>query len=238
MTEHDVPVPGLPGSLEGLRVAQLSDLHLASLGHIHDRVVGEIRSRDPQLVVLTGDAIEEAASLGALKELCRALAGPGRTLLATRGNWEHWGEVPFGDLRAAYTAVGATLLGDESLAVGEGLVVVATDDGCTGHARPAAAFKDPPAGAARLLLTHAPGILDEMTPSWRYDLALCGHTHGGQATALGYPIWTPPGSGRFVAGPYTTPGGAAYVSRGIGTSILPVRFASRPELPFFRLARA
>jgi len=48
----------------------------------------------------------------------------------------------------------------------------------------------------------------------------------------------PPGSGRFVAGWYSTPVGRMYVSRGIGLSVLPVRLMCRPELAFFRLARA
>ena len=67
-------------------------------------------------------------------------------------------------------------------------------------------------------------------------LNLAGHTHGGQVRfGAGLVPFVPPGSGRFVSGWYDTPAGRAYVSRGTGTSILPVRFTCRPELPVFRL---
>ncbi len=237
VTERDIPVPGLPASLRGLVIAQLSDLHLSSLGALHDRVAAEIRARDPALCVITGDAVEAKAALAPLQELCRSLAAPGREVLATIGNWEHWGEVPIADLRAAYARTGARLLANESMALPSGLAVTATDDACSGHADVGTALRDPARGAARLFLTHAPGLFDELPPGApRFDLGLAGHTHGGQVTILGAAtLWVPPGSGRFRAGAYDTAHGPVYVSRGVGTSVLPVRFTCRPELPFFRL---
>ncbi|MDI1479402.1 metallophosphoesterase [Polyangium sp. y55x31] len=236
IAEHDVPVPGLPRGLEGFRIAHLSDLHLSSLGSVHDAVLAAMKAFQPNLVVLTGDSVEDPNALGVLSEFCRALAANGREVVATVGNWEHWGEVPMVELRRAYVRVGAKLLGNESARLTSGIAVVATDDACSGHHDLASALRDPPAGAARLFLTHAPGIFDELpkgTP--RFDLGLAGHTHGGQVRAFGAPIWVPPGSGRFRSGMYTTDKGQIYVSRGIGTSVLSVRFTCRPELPVFRL---
>jgi hypothetical protein len=68
---------------------------------------------------------------------------------------------------------------------------------------------------------------------------LAGHAHGGQIR-LGSSLvpFLPPGSGRFVSGWYHLPMGAVYVSRGTGTSIVPARFACRPELPIYRLREA
>jgi len=88
-----------------------------------------------------------------------------------------------------------------------------------------------PANAAKLALFHSPEIFDAIAS--RVDIAFAGHTHGGQVRApiVGAP-WTPPGSGRFTAGWYSAEDAAArmYVSRGIGTSVLPVRFWCRPEV--------
>ena len=56
--------------------------------------------------------------------------------------------------------------------------------------------------------------------------------------AAGKSLWVPPGSGRFREGMYRVHSGPVYVSRGIGTSVLPVRFTCRPELPLFRLVQA
>ena len=62
------------------------------------------------------------------------------------------------------------------------------------------------------------------------SLMLSGHTHGGQIAPAGLPIVTPPGSGRYVTGWYVEGGPPMYVSRGIGTSTLPIRLGASPEL--------
>jgi predicted MPP superfamily phosphohydrolase len=66
----------------------------------------------------------------------------------------------------------------------------------------------------------------------RFDLIVSGHTHGGQLALFGWAPFTPAGSGRFVSGEYVTPLGRLYVTRGLGTSLLPIRLGSRPELVF------
>ena len=90
---------------------------------------------------------------------------------------------------------------------------------------------------ALVLMAHQPKQIDLATQAGA-DLQLSGHTHGGQVTALGWPPLLPEGSGRFVAGWYDSAQGPAYVSRGTGTSLIPVRFFCRPELPLIRLTRA
>lgn len=240
VTEHDVPVAGLPSELRGYTIAQLTDVHLAAPEAVHRAVVRAVAARRPDLVVLTGDVIDAADALPALGAWCAELAAPGRVLLATLGNWEHWGRVPLDALAATYARAGARLLGNEHVALPRGLLVCATDDGCTESADPVVAFRDLPARAgARLLLTHAPALLDQLgRDAPRFDLALAGHTHGGQVRPVGGAVWLPPGSGRFTAGRYTTAVGPAYVSRGIGTSIAPARWLCRPEMPVFRLMPA
>ncbi len=70
----------------------------------------------------------------------------------------------------------------------------------------------------------------------KYDLAFAGHTHGGQVRLpLVGPLWLPPGSGRFVEGWYEEAGTKMYVSRGVGTSVLPVRLLCAPEIAIFDL---
>ncbi len=240
VSELDIPVPNLPASLEGFRIAQLSDMHLSSVGALEEKVLAALRERDVGLVAITGDAIESEGAMTALAGFVRAIVTATKAeVVATLGNWEHWGDVPFDTLASAYREVGATLLGNAGKTLASGVVAVATDDHCVGLADLGAALRaSPEGGAARILLTHAPGHLDRPpggAPT--FHLCLAGHTHGGQVRP-GFTVWTPPGSGRFVAGSYDTPAGRAYVSRGIGTSVLAVRLGSRPELPIFRLTRA
>jgi len=240
VTERSVPVPDLPAGLEGTTIAQLSDLHLSRLGSLEEQVVEAVRERQPAYILVSGDAVEKSSALPALTELVAQLRGACRaTVFATMGNWEHWGGVPFQALHQAYKDAGATLLGNEGRLVDNAIVLIATDDHCTGGDDLGAALRfTPETGDVRLLLTHAPGIFDRMPAgALPFHLALAGHTHGGQARP-GFALWTPPGSGRYVAGAYETSCGPAYVSKGIGTSVLAARFGCRPELPFFRLIRA
>ncbi|NTU65418.1 MAG: hypothetical protein HGB05_18960 [Chloroflexi bacterium] len=64
---------------------------------------------------------------------------------------------------------------------------------------------------------------------------MSGHTHAGQLTLFGWSLWTRPGSGSYVAGWYDTPFCPLYVSKGIGTSLVPARLFARPEIAVFGL---
>jgi predicted MPP superfamily phosphohydrolase len=82
-----------------------------------------------------------------------------------------------------------------------------------------------------LLLCHYPAVGDEVRAR-PYDLILSGHSHGGQCRIPGLPpLHLPQHVGRYVEGTYHSPAGLLYVSRGLGSSILPLRFCCRPELP-------
>jgi len=65
------------------------------------------------------------------------------------------------------------------------------------------------------------------------DLILSGHTHGGQVKLLGFIPYLPQGSGKYVSGWYLDQHKQLYVSKGIGTSILPIRFGARAEISIF-----
>jgi uncharacterized protein len=236
VTRHDVPVPGLPRQLDGFGIAQITDAHLTSLGKVEEAIARVIRAEQVQLVALTGDIIDATRRLPLLEDFCSALRGDGRTLIATLGNWEHWGGILASDLRSAYARGGARLLVNEFQILSDGIQLCATDDDTGGTVELADALRGSGADA-RILLTHSPGFLDAV-PQQPAPLALilAGHTHGGQIRlGPGLVPFVPPGSGRFVAGWYDLPIGRVYVSRGTGTSILPARFTCRPELPIYRL---
>jgi predicted MPP superfamily phosphohydrolase len=239
VTRHDVDVPDLPSELEGFTVAHVTDVHLDGIGAVHRAIADALEAARPDLVAVTGDVADADARVAHLPELVALLRAGGSRVVATLGNWEHWGGVNIGVLAEAYLRAGARLLANESVAIERGLVVVATDDSCSGFADAPRAVRDASPDRPRLFLSHAPGIFDDAPPGTlpRAALALSGHTHGGQVRALTRAIVLPPGSGRFVAGAYTTDAAPLYVSRGVGTSVIPARFACRPELPILRLRR-
>ncbi len=238
VSRHDVPLERLPQGLDGFKVAQITDAHLENLGALEERIVAALRKEQVQLLVLTGDIVDSPAKLELLVELCRELRALGTPVLATLGNWEHWGKIPRGELAQAYRSAGAKLLVDEFHDLDGALGIVATDDSTGGEPRVSRAMSARITTPASLFLTHSPELFDRLPPGLRFDLSLAGHTHGGQVTLGAVAPALPPGSGRFVAGWYTTSLGRAYVSRGTGTSIVPARFACRPELPIFTLKRA
>ena len=240
---HDVavPVPGLPHALEGFTIAHLTDTHLYALGALEERVIAAVHARDPALVVLTGDMFNARDALPVLVEFCQALQAPGRQVLAICGNHEMWSKVAVSTLRQRYRYVGVQLLVNEHLVLNSALTVVGTGDSVTRHYNLRRAVHDMPASAVRIHLSHAPEVFDwQEGLALSFALCLAGHTHGGQIRVPFLPPHMPKGAGpRFVSGWYAqTRQGPAYISRGIGTTVIPLRLNCPPELPFLRLTRA
>ena len=236
VTEHDVPVAKLPKILNGYRIAQVTDAHLKHIGLIEEAIIREIGQRDASLVLLTGDMINNPLHLHVLEEFCQNLKSRGRTVLATLGNWEHWAHVPVSLLQKIYQSQKVKLLINESVSIGSAICISATDDSTGGIVLIDKTVSDCTAVAVKLFLTHSPELLDRLPETvGHFDLALAGHTHGGQGRIGSFAPFLPPGSGRFISGWYEVPIGRAYVSCGTGMTAIPARFACRPELPIFTL---
>lgn len=200
VTTHDVPVAGLPRALEGFTIAQISDAHLARIGPVENAIARELRARDVQLTVLTGDIIDAPDKLSVLREFADGLRKQGMSALATLGNWEHWGKIAGPELATAYADVGVSLLVNAHTTLADGVQVFATDDATGGEPRLSTLTTSN--GDARLLLTHSPDLLDGMDSMLgRFSLSLAGHTHGGQVRLTSAVVpFVPAGSGRFIAG--------------------------------------
>jgi uncharacterized protein len=238
ITEHDVGIASLPKTLEGYRIAQITDAHLHQIGTVEERVLREIEKRNIGLVVLTGDMIDNPRRLNVLDEFCHRLQGSRRTVLAALGNWERLLGIPIRILMAKYKACGIRLLVNESVLIDSAISVAATDDFVRGKISLDRMMRGHIRGAANLFLTHSPAYLDLLSSDiGHFDLALSGHTHGGQGRIGPFAPFRPFGSGRFISGWYQVPIGRAYVSCGTGTNVMPTRFFCRPELPIFTLRR-
>jgi predicted MPP superfamily phosphohydrolase len=219
----EVPVAGLPSALDGLRVAHLSDFHFGpvSRGAIAGRRAAEwVRSRRPDLVVVTGDLLSRARGRPLLDE---ALTGLGA--FAVLGNHDiAVTRDPF-SRAAALDGLPATLLVDESRLVelrGVQVQVAGAAPRATGP------VPEPDEAAAfRILLSHYPRLHAE-----GYQLVLAGHMHAGQIV-LPYPG----GKVRFAhlrarlsEGVYRDGDVTLHVSPGLGTTFVPFRFFARPEV--------
>ncbi|TFY98238.1 metallophosphoesterase [Ramlibacter humi] len=224
-----------------LRVAVASDWHFTKRPGWRvttvsraQRIVEDINAANPDVIVLLGDFISDrdyqpTLALTAPEEIALVL-GKLRAPLgvyAVLGNHE-W-QVDGPAFAAALKARGIRVLENEARLLDSGVWVVGIGDRSTGHSRPAQAMSTVPPQAAALVLMHDPVSLEKLPP--HRGLALAGHTHGGQVYLpwIGAPV-VPKGVPRRWA--YGWIGDApmpAYVTSGIGVSILPVRFNMRPE---------
>ncbi|WP_305044626.1 metallophosphoesterase [Geoalkalibacter sp.] len=220
-----------------VRFVQLSDLHIQSFESYHRKVADLVNNLAADLILITGDFLDRERNLAAVRQFVELLRAP-RGIFAVQGNWEYWARIEGENLRQAFARWGVTLLINERVDLSLG----ATPLSLLGLDYPSAAdaLKKLQAQAdparVNLLLSHVPAFAHDLLDG-RIDLLLCGHTHGGQVRLpLITPFYLPRFSEPFVAGLYRVgPDTPLYVNRGIGTSLLPVRFLCPPEITLFEL---
>lgn len=240
--EVDMPVRDLPEDLDGLRITQLTDVHLGPYLSTKqlDYVVAMANETRPHLAVLTGDYVTTAADPldTCLEHLARLRADAG--ILGCLGNHERFAKAE--DHATEYgRRLGIEMLRQcaEPLRFGDGtLNVCGVDYQRRGRPYLEGAENWMDSGAVNLLLTHNPDVFPAAA-ALDYDLVLAGHTHGGQVTVEIVDQWV--NAGRFftpyVRGLYHHERTSLYVSPGIGTVNLPMRIGALPEIALIRLRR-
>jgi len=240
--------------LEGLRILQLSDLHLGACAGLDDLAKGldaAIAAQRPDLIVLTGDLADNPDLIaGALELVANAKARHGA--LASLGNHEYLHDIDI--TRPMYDASAIPLLvsAGRTLTVGRAkLFVAGADDPVHMHGDIAAMLRpsiesaaaDAPADADfRLLLCHRPEGFGPAT-ELGFDLTLSGHTHGGQIGLFGRSLFEKlmPGTGWWgtYARPRPTGRGRTSPSRLYTTSgfghWFPFRIGCPTEMPILVL---
>lgn len=226
---------GEPPGEKAIVIAQISDLHLQEVGNLERSVLRRVQEIEPDLLVLSGDVIDKQESLAQLDVFLTGLNAPLK--IAVLGNWEYWSGVDLKRLEQLYKDHGVELLVNASAQYtvkGRALDVHGVDDYTAGN--PRINIIEGKASELSVLLQHSPGFFQEdLSFLGRLTLCISGHTHGGQMTLFGWPIWTPRGSGEYVKGLYQTKTCPMYVSRGVGTSLLGFRIGARPEIAVFAL---
>lgn len=243
--EVDVPIPGLPTDLEGLRVLQLSDIHLSAFLSEQEleHVVDAANETRPNLAVVTGDMITTRGDPldACLRQMARLRADAG--ILATMGNHEEYAQAKaYASREGARLGIRFLRSRAESLRFGAATLNVAGVDYEPISRRPnylRGAERMVVSGAVNVLLSHNPDVFP-VAAGKGYDLTLSGHTHGGQVTveildqSLNPARFLTP----YVYGLYRSGGRTAFVTRGIGTVGIPARIGAPPEIALLRLRRA
>lgn len=234
---------GWPAGRAPLRIAVLTDLHVGSFRNGLDRladVVERTNEQNADVVLLLGDYIQGHAGARVPPEeiatrLARLHAPDG--VVSVLGNHDWWYDGQ--RVRQALERVGIRVLENDAVAVGTGpsrFWVAGVGDLYTRPVGIAAALSTVPAGEPVILLSHNPDVFPGVPP--RVALTLAGHTHGGQVALpwIGRPIVPSQYGQRYAYGLVVEEGRLLYVSPGIGTSIVPVRFRVPPEITVVTLA--
>lgn len=234
-------VPGLDPAHDGLRVAQLSDLHVGprAAPAVVRAAIAQANAFQPDLVVLTGDFLSRRRSdVAAVRAHLGGLRGP---VLAVLGNHDVWLD-PRGTADAL-RGHGYEVLENAWTTLrlrGAPFPVVGVGDHLTRRSDVAAATRGLRSrGPTPLVLAHGPRTADELAARGRPALCLSGHTHGGQ---INLPIVTPLllASVRepYVRGHYRLGEVQLYVNRGVGTSGIRLRVNAPAEVTLATLRRA
>ena len=231
-----VPIADLPADLAGLKIVQLSDLHVGSTirRSFVDRVVDRTNDLAPDLVAVTGDVAD-----GFVPELRDHVAPLGRlraplgTFFVT-GNHEYYWD-PRGWMREL-ERLGIDVLSNEHRLIerGRGRLLLAGVTDLSAASNPHAAVAGAPDSDVRILLAHQPRSAFAAQDAG-FDLQLSGHTHGGQYFPFNVLVrlFQP-----FVAGLHRLEAMWLYVSRGTGYWGPPLRFGAPSEITLIELTAA
>jgi predicted MPP superfamily phosphohydrolase len=226
-------VEGLDPAHDGLKLVQLSDLHVGPRTP-PERIREAIARANaflPDLVVLTGDYLSrDTRGVGLIREQLGGLVAP---TLAVLGNHDHWVD-PRGASRSL-RALGYAVLRNENTTLqlrGAPFTVIGIDDRLSGEARPREALRGAPAVGSRLVLAHGPRTADDLRGAGQPLLCLSGHTHGGQVHIPGLTSFVLRAVAHepYERGLYRLGAVQLYVNRGVGNSALRVRVNSDPEV--------
>jgi predicted MPP superfamily phosphohydrolase len=234
---RELPLPGLPPELDGLRIAHLSDFHLGvpSRGRrAVARAVDWVAERRPDLVVLTGDLLSRPSGEGDLLALLAKLPHPYVVL----GNHDYAiSRDPFSRPVDLGRLEHGTMLLDSAEVVelrGKRIEIAGVDPRSWLQKRRSDFGEPGPENQRadlRILLCHFPRALDSV-PAGRWDLILAGHLHAGQIVlpyGFGKLLLAHPGA-RYAEGVFERDGTTMHVSPGLGTTFVPFRFFARPEV--------
>src|SRR4051812_14065714 len=233
--EETIMPPDWPSSLDGLRVGLISDLH-AGLGHTDPaRIAGAaelLNAQRPDLVALLGDYLDSTlfgkgrADPDEVAEALSGLEAPlGRYAVLGNHDWRAAGPA----MGAALRRAGLTVLENDAREAGS-LWIAGAADLRTRWPDIPHTLRAVPDGAPVILLAHDPDLFPRVPA--RVSLTVAGHLHGGQVDVpvLRRPFIPSRHGTRYLGGHIVEEGRHLYVSTGVGTAGLPLRFRRPPEI--------
>jgi len=206
-----------------VRLVHFTDLHYKGDRAYAESVVKTINSFSPDLVCFTGDIMEHIRFLPEALEILSGIKSP---LFGVPGNHDYWSGASFEVIGQCFQATGGDWLLDEQRAAAGGKINLAGITCRSFYAVPPPSNPD----AKTILLMHYPAWIKRQGDR-KFDLALAGHSHGGQVRIPFYgALVLPYGVDQYDMGLFQTQSGPLYVNPGIGWYWYDVRFNCRPEV--------
>ncbi len=252
----DVAMENLPREVDGLRIAQLSDLHFSAITgeSVVRRTVELCNAEKPDVIVLTGDYISRRNSYSSFtlasrwardemhyaQEMARVVADlrAPEGIFAVPGNHDHWN----GNCAAIMNllrAGGVQVLINQNTRLRGVLPLIGLDDLRAGRPNIEAACEGISPDAAQIFLSHNPRVFLPLAE--RNCFLICGHTHGGQVHLPLTGLRRRPRDMRFSPwhqGWYRWKNAQMFISVGVGSVHFPMRYHCPPEIVVYTLKRA
>ena len=244
VNEYEIVSDRIPEAFAGFRIAQVSDLHNKDFGEGYGQLLTLLSEINPDIIVVTGDLIDSRQT-----DLDIALefawqAGKIARVYYVSGN--HEARVPeYEDLKTGLVKAGVVILENQKIQItreGERITLMGIEDpsfqedylfgDSESVARQAIENLQNESDGYTILLSHRPELFDLYVET-EMDLVFSGHAHGGQFRLPFVGGLVAPNQGFFPeydAGQFTEENTTMIVSRGVGNSIIPVRFNNRPEI--------
>ncbi|GAB5349642.1 metallophosphoesterase [Alteriqipengyuania sp. 357] len=230
-----VSLPDWPAGSDPVTLALISDIHVAGPDMPPDRlerIVAQVNALHPDAIVIAGDLVSEKGLAtrvyppGEIIAPLGSLSAPLGVFLVP-GNHDHWFGWP--GLKAQLERIRITTLENEAAQAGP-LVIGGLDDDHTDHDDiPKTLAAVAKLDGAPVFLSHSPDPLPDLPQG---SVILAGHTHCGQVQLplIGMVFTQSRYGKRFACGRTDDPHGTAIVGAGLGTSGLPLRFGTRPQV--------
>ena len=244
VNEYEVVSDRIPQGFEGFRIAQVSDLHNAEFGEGNEKLIQLLSQTDPDIIVLTGDLIDSRhTDIEIALDFARQAIKLAPVYYVS-GN--HEARVrEYEDLKMGLAEAGVVILENQNVQItreGESITLMGIDDpsfqedylfgDSESVARQAIDDLQNESEGYTILLSHRPELFDLYVDTGM-DLVFSGHAHGGQFRLPFVGGLVAPNQGffpKYDAGQFNEENTTMIVSRGVGNSIIPIRFNNRPEI--------
>lgn len=252
VSEYEIKSNRIPEAFSGFRILQVSDLHNAEFGNDNEKLIELLSQTDPDIILITGDLIDSRkTNINIALDFVRqaVLIAP---VYYVSGNHEAR-VVEYENLKMGLIDAGSTVLENQKVDIileGERITLMGIDDPSFeenylfGDSEGVATHKiekiQQESDGYTILLSHRPEIFDVYVDAG-IDLVFTGHAHGGQFRLPFIGGLVAPNQGffpKYDAGKFTSKNTTMIVSRGVGNSIIPVRFNNRPEIIVVSLKRS